>query len=163
MASIIHVADLNWDVPAIAHALGLSKASAAECLQDGRSAVFFVGRKLATVVPGFKIVESAQTKHALTDSSGNVWAVKCLTPHGIDFSKSKMRGVGRQFNQAEFDRMMADLAGFFVADIVDFPKVPVWQISKTAVQSVLKTKNITGGSISRNELLNLINQNLGKP
>jgi hypothetical protein len=161
--SVVHVADLNWNVAAIAHAMGLSQAGISDCLKDGRSAVFFVSRKLEVLVPGYKIVPSAQTKHALTDGNHDVWAVKCVTPHGIDFSKSKMRGVGRQFDQAEFDKMMANLAGFFVADIVDFPRVPVWQVGKDTIQAVLKSKNITGGAISRNEILHLIQHHLKKP
>jgi len=149
---VTHVTDLNWHLPHIGAAMGLSEAFVSDCLKDGRSAVFFVTRKLATTLPGFGLVPSAQVKHALTDARG-VWAVKCISTHGVDISKSKMRGVGRTFNQAEFEKMLAQLAGFFMADIVDFPRVPVWQINKEAIQTELKRRNTLGAAISRNEIL----------
>lgn len=152
----MHVADLNWKKREIGLAMGLPEDYVAQCLTDGRSAVFFVTRRLAVALPNYNVVPSAQVKHALTDQNGDIWAVKCITKNGVDFSKSKMRGVGRTFNQAEFDRMLAGLAGFFVADIVDFPRVPVWQIEKRIIGDQLRMKNSSGAALSRNEVMRLV-------
>lgn len=77
--------------------------------------------------------------------------------HGMYFCPSYMVGSGRRFQPEGFVEKLGDLAGYVIADVYRFPKVPYWIIPVSVIIEWWKTEVIGKTTkISRQSALRLI-------
>jgi hypothetical protein len=68
------------------------------------------------------------------DSDGNKWEVRSLTKQGMYFCPSYMVGKNRKYDEAGFLEKLNEIEGYAIADVLRFPNIPIWFVSKTLVQ-----------------------------
>lgn len=121
--------EIRFDRAALANALGVSEQDIQEYLTDGRRASFIIERRLKWDNPDWELAPSEGAGFDLIDPSGYRWEVRSITRQGVYFNPSNQVGSGRVFNEAEFLNKLHSVAGFILADVTKFPRVPVFKFS----------------------------------
>ncbi len=148
----------NWDIEAIAHALKIREKDVKEYFTDGRKISFLLERRLEYEILNGKRPESEGAGYDLIDAENGKWEVRCITRSGIYFCPSYMVGSGRHFEEQGFLDKLDEIKGYIVADVVAFPKIPYWTISKEQVKSWWNDGKLGSTTkISREKALKLIN------
>ena len=148
---------LGWSISELAKAMKISESDVKLYFTDGRRVSFIIERRLAYEIIHGKLAANEGAGYDLIDSSGDKWEVRSISRDGIYFCPSYMVGSGRQFNEEGFLKKLAEIKGYIVADITQFPKIPFWIIPKEDVTDWWE-KGLLGSTtkISKNKALSLI-------
>ncbi len=129
----MHVTTFHWNLEALASELHIPQPDTLMYFQDGRRASFIVERRLAYEYLKGRIADSEGAAFDVFDKDGNKWEVRSLTKGGMYFCPSYMKGSGRKFDEIGFLEKLDEIEGYLIAQITDFPRVPVYQIAKKQV------------------------------
>lgn len=124
----------EFDIEAIAVALGISEDDTEAYFTDGRRVSFLIERRHRDAMPGSTLAASEGAGYDLVDQDGGHWEVRSLTASGIYFCPSYMVGSGRSFDEDGFLEKLDDIEGYFVTDITQFPDMPYWRITAEEVE-----------------------------
>lgn len=119
---------LTWNAEELAHALRVTVEDVKEYLTDGRRASFLIERRLMWENSGWTLAPSEGAGYDLRDPEGGLWEVRSITRGGVYFTPSAQVGSGRVFGETAFLAKLDAVAGFILADIVDFPTVSVFKV-----------------------------------
>jgi len=152
---------LEWDIDSIAAALKISKEDVIEYFNDGRRVSFLIERRIIqqNEFLGSVLAETEGKGYDIIDREGGKWEVRSITKGGIYFCPSYMVGSGRSFDEGGFLSKLEseDFKGYIVADVVRFPRVPVWIISKAVVRNWWESGELGSTTkISRRKALALL-------
>lgn len=141
---------MTWDAEELARALKVTVSDVKEYLTDGRRVSFIIERRLKWEHPGWTLASSEGAGYDLLDPTGALWEVRSITRGGVYFTPSAQVGSGRKFAEAGFLNKLDAVAGFILADIVEFPivtlfKVPVANVRQWYVNGELNA----GAKVSR--------------
>ena len=62
--------------------------------------------------------------------------VRVLTRNGVDFLPSKMKGIGREFNQDGFYEKLNLIKGFIIVDIRNLPNMCISSIESNTIKNL---------------------------
>jgi hypothetical protein len=119
---------MTWDAEELARALKVTVPDVKEYLTDSRRASFIIERRLKWENPGWTLAPSEGAGYDLLDPDGALWEVRSITRGGVYFTPSAQVGSGRKFAEAGFMTKLDAVAGFILADIVEFPIVTVFKV-----------------------------------
>ena len=129
----MRVTTITWDLAKLSKELHIPEKDTLAYFQDGRRASFIVERRLAYEYLQGRIADSEGASYDVFDKEGKKWEVRSLTKGGLYFCPSYMKGSGRTFNEKGFLEKLDEIEGYLVAQITDFPNVPVFKIPKNQV------------------------------
>lgn len=116
----------EWDTAKIATGLVIPEERVLQFFKDGRRFAWLFEESLAE---RHGMTRQGETDDAdLVDPAGRRWEARCCTKGGLFFCPSNMVGKGRTFNFEDWVAKQAGVAGWIVADITTFPRVPYWVI-----------------------------------
>ena len=148
---------LTWDIAEVARVLKVSVGDVREYFTDGRRVSFLLERRIAYEVVKGRLAPSEGAGFDLIDPAGKKWEVRSITSGGIYFCPSYMVGSGRQFDEPGFLRKLAEIEGYIVSDVEQFPNIPFWIIQKAMVSGWYKQGRLGAGTkISRARALELL-------
>ena len=151
---------LAWDLAAIARALNISSDDVLEYFTDGRRVSFILERRIAREVLGGTLARSEGAGYDLLDREGRKWEVRSISRGGVYFCPSYMVGSGRSFELGGFLAKLDEIAGYILADIEAFPRLPFWTVTSGEVREWWRTGELgTATKVSRKRALEL----LGRP
>jgi len=84
--------------------------------------------------PGWTLAPSEGAGYDLRAPDDGLWEVRSITRGGVYFNPSAQVGSGRRFDEAGFLAKLNSIAGFILADIVDFPTVSVFKFPSDFVK-----------------------------
>ncbi len=119
---------MTWDAEELARALKVTISDVKEYFTDGRRVSFIIERRLKWENPGWTLAPSEGAGYDLLDPDGALWEVRSITRGGVYFTPSAQVGSGRRFAEAGFLAKFDVIAGFILADIVEFPVVTVFKV-----------------------------------
>lgn len=119
---------MTWSADELAHALKVTVQDVKEYFTDGRRVSFVIERRLMWEHPGWTLAPSEGAGYDLLDPQGGLWEVRSITRGGVYFTPSAQVGSGRVFGEAAFLAKLDAVAGFILADIVEFPIVSVFKV-----------------------------------
>lgn len=125
---------MTWDAEELARALKVTVPDVKEYLTDGRRASFIIERRLKWENLGWTLAPSEGAGYDLLAPDGGLWEVRSITRGGVYFTPSAQVGSGRKFAEAGFLTKLDAVAGFILADIVEFPTVTVFKVPVTHVK-----------------------------
>ena len=97
----------------------------------------------------------------LKDKAGGHWEVRCCTRGGVYFCSSGDAGKGRKFDILGYLAKQKSLAGWIVADIETFQRVPYWVIPRVVVETWHGQHKLGAGTkVSRAKFIDLIRNTL---
>lgn len=129
-----HIDVLSFDIKELADAMYLTEAETVSYFTDGRRVSFIMERRISReVVPG-RIATSEGAPYDLVALDGSKWEVRSLTRQGIYFCPSYMVGSSRSFDETGFLAKLDEIDGYLIAQVDDFPDIPIWQISSEQVR-----------------------------
>ena len=137
---------MTWDADELARALKVTVPDVKEYLTDGRRASFIIERRLKWENPGWELAPSEGAGYDLLDPDGALWEVRSITRGGVYFTPSAQVGSGRKFAEAGFLTKLDAVAGFILADIVDFPTVTVFKVPVTYVKRWYANKELSAAA-----------------
>lgn len=129
----MHVTTFSWNLESLANELHIPQRDTLVYFQDGRRASFIVERRLAYEYLKGRIADSEGAAFDVFDREGKKWEVRSLTKGGMYFCPSYMKGSQREFDENGFLEKLDEIEGYLIAQITEFPKVPVYQIAKSQV------------------------------
>ena len=142
---------MTWDADELARALKVTVPDVKEYLTDGRRASFIIARRLKWESPSWELAPSEGAGYDLFDPDGALWEVRSITRGGVHFTPSAQVGSGRRFAEAGFLVKLDTVAGFILADIVDFPTIAVFKVPITYVKRWYANKELSAAAkVSRN-------------
>ena len=124
---------LEWDKSKLAEAMKLLDSEVCEYFTDGRRVSFLLERRIAREVLHGKISGNENTGYDITDSIGNKWEVRSITKR-VYFPPSKNVGSGREFNKDDFLGKLREIKGYYLVDVMQFPKMPYWSLNSEEVR-----------------------------
>jgi len=127
------VTTFTFDLAGLSESLHISKEDTLTYFRDGRRASFIMERRLAYDFLKGRVAKSEGAAYDVFDKDGKKWEVRSLTKKGLYFCPSYMKGSGRTFNEKGFLEKLDEIEGYLVAQITDFPNVPVFRISGSQV------------------------------
>ena len=125
---------MDWNLPALQGALGVSAAEVREYFTDGRRISFLIERRFAREVLQGRLSPSEATPYDVIDAHGGRWEVRSLSDRGIYFCPSHMVGSSRNFDERGFMAKLDGIEGYLVSDIEQFPAVPYWVVRTATVR-----------------------------
>jgi hypothetical protein len=141
---------ITWDAEDLARALKVTIADVKEYFTDGRRVSFIIERRLKWENPGWTLAPSEGAGYDLLDPNGGLWEVRSVTRGGVYFTPSAQVGSGRSFDEAGFLAKIANIEGFILADIVEFPTVTIFKIPAEYVKRWYSRKELNASAkISR--------------
>lgn len=141
---------MTWDADELARALKVAVQDIREYFTDGRRVSFIIERRLKWEHEGWSLALSEGAGYDLRDPVGKLWEVRSITRGGVYFTSSNQVGSGRKFNEAAFLAKLDAVAGFILADIVDFPTVTIFKVPTELVRDWYRTGQLqTAAKISR--------------
>lgn len=123
----------TWDIDALSAALNITKSDTQLYFTDGRRVSFILERRIAYEVLNGTLAPSEGAGYDVLDSVGLKWEIRSISRGGIYFCPSYMVGSGRSFNTSGFMEKLAEIEGYVVSDIENFPTVRYWIIPKQSV------------------------------
>ena len=117
---------LQWDPLELSKGLKIRFEDVNEYFTDGRRILFLIERRLYLEHEEWMLAPSEGANYDLLDPQSKKWEVRSLTK-GVYFNPSKDVGPGRSFKEASFLTKLKLLEGFIIADILEFPKVPIYK------------------------------------
>jgi len=127
-----------WNLHALSESLGLGVNETRTYFKDGRRLSPVAERRIAREILGGSHPGDGLPYDAV-DAKGEFWEIRCLTALGIYFCPSYMVGSGRKFDEEGFLKKLDLVKGFVIADAVQFPSVPLWQISSDGIRTLYKS------------------------
>lgn len=150
---------LSWHIEEIAKALKISENDVREYFTDGRRVSFILERRIAKELFNGKLAPSEGAGYDVLDKNGGKWEVRSISKDGIYFCPSYMVGSGRSFNESGFLDKLKEIEGYIISDIVSFPNIPFWIVSKEQVRSWWQDRKLgTTTKISRAKALRLLKE-----
>ena len=125
---------LEWNLPGLQQAMGVSADEVREYFTDGRRISFLIERRFAREVLQGRLAPSEGTPYDVIDAHGGKWEVRSLTDRGIYFCPSHMVGSSRAFDERGFMAKLDGIDGYLVSDIEQFPDVPYWVVRTATVR-----------------------------
>lgn len=133
---------LTWNAEELARALKVTIQDVKEYFTDGRRVSFIIERRLMWENPGWTLAPSEGAGYDLRDPQGGLWKVRSITRGGAYFTPSSQVGSGRVFGEAAFLAKLDAVAGFILADIVEFPVVSVFTVPTDHVEHWYKNREL---------------------
>jgi hypothetical protein len=141
---------LAWNAEELARALKVTVQDVKEYFTDGRRVSFIIERRLMWEHPGWTLAVSEGAGYDLRDPQGGFWEVQSITRGGVYFTPSSQVGSGRVFGEAAFLAKLDAVAGFILADIVEFPIISVFKVPTDHVKRWYKNRELNAAArISR--------------
>lgn len=141
---------MTWDADELARALKVTVRDVKEYFTDGRRVSFLIERRLMWENPGWALTPSEGAGYDLRDTEGGLWEVRSITHGGVYFTPSAQVGSGRTFGEVAFLAKLDAVAGFILADIVEFPLVSVFKVPTAYVKRWYANKELNAAArISR--------------
>ena len=157
MAAVERVGVLEWDLESAAQSLHLTRSEVQQYFTDGRRVSFILERRICREIVKGTLSPSEGAGFDLIDENGQKWEVRSITSSGIYFCPSYMVGSGRKFDEDGFMAKLSEIEGYFVGDVAEFPKIPVWKIPEATVRSWYERGMLGAGTkISRSNALRLL-------
>ncbi|MES2886011.1 MAG: hypothetical protein V4709_14490 [Pseudomonadota bacterium] len=125
---------MEWNLPALQRAMGVSADEVREYFTDGRRISFLIERRFAREVLQGRLAPSEGTPYDVIDAHGGKWEVRSLSDRGIYFCPSHMVGSSRNFDERGFMAKLDGIDGYLVSDIEQFPAVPYWVVRTATVR-----------------------------
>ena len=92
-------------------------------------------------------------------SDASKWEVRSIAKQGVYFCPSYKVGSGRTFDIVGFKKKLAEVEGYFVADLTQFPDVPYWRIASGQVREWPEGRRLGAASkVSRASILALLGE-----
>ncbi len=156
MTEIERVGVLEWDLESVAQSLRLTQSEVREYFTDGRRVSFILERRICREIVKGTLSPSEGAGFDLIDGNGQKWEVRSITSK-IYFCPSYMVGSGRRFNEDGFMTKLSEISGYFVGDVAEFPKIPVWKIPELTVRYWYERGMLGAGTnVSRSKALRLL-------
>lgn len=150
---------LSWHIEEIAKALKISENDVIKYFTDGRRVSFILERRVAKELFNGKLAPSEGAGYDVLDKNGGKWEVRSISKDGIYFCPSYMVGSGRSFNESGFLDKLKEIEGYIISDIVSFPNIPFWIVSKEQVRSWWQDRKLgTTTKVSRAKALCLLKE-----
>jgi hypothetical protein len=148
---------LTWDIEQIAQALKISASDVRAYFTDGRRVSFLLERRIAREIIKGSLAPSEGAGFDIIDPQEGKWELRSISKGGIYFCPSFMVGSGRSFEAARFLEKLADVEGYIVCDIEQFPNIPFWIIPAQQVKNWWESGQLgKTTNVSRNKALSLI-------
>ncbi|MBI3366659.1 hypothetical protein HY041_03470 [Candidatus Roizmanbacteria bacterium] len=150
---------LSWHIEEIAKALKIGENDVRKYFTDGRRVSFILERRIAKELFNGKLAPSEGAGYDVLDKNGGKWEVRSISKDGIYFCPSYMVGSGRSFNEGGFLDKLKEIEGYIISDIVSFPNIPFWIVSKEQVRSWWQDSKLgTTTKVSRAKALRLLKE-----
>lgn len=133
---------LKFNLEALVDAFGIDEDEVIKYFNDGRKASFIIENRLVRDYTGGKRSDSENAGWDIEDRHGNKWEVRSLTNSGVYFCPSSMIGSGRKFEETGFLSKVNNIKGYILADITQFPDVPVYIVGSEMVKSWYNNGNL---------------------
>lgn len=137
---------LDFDEGGLVTGLRLAPSEVLAYFRDGRRAQPLIERRLihafgpngwrtvATMGGGRRLQCVAEITAGLEAGRRftQLWDVRVFVRE-LSFAPSCMKGTGRRFDEAAFDRYYHEVTGVFVCDVSAFPRCPYWRVGSGLV------------------------------
>ncbi len=148
---------LEWSIGELSRAMKITEDEVRGYFTDGRRVSYLIERRIAREVLKGTIAPTEGEPFDVFDKEQGKWEVRCITSAGVYFCPSYMVGSGRSFDAVGFLDKLAQVAGYVVADVVQFPSVPYWIVSSDTVRRWWIEGLLTSTTkISRSKALQLL-------
>lgn len=157
MTEIERAGVLEWDLENVAQSLNLTQGEVREYFTDGRRVSFILERRICREIVKGTLSPSEGAGFDLMDKNGQKWEVRSITSGGIYFCPSYMVGSGRRFDEDGFKAKLSEISGYFVGDVAEFPKIPIYKIPESTVRYWYERGMLGAGTkVSRSRALKLL-------
>jgi len=123
---------LKWDISKLKTALELSEEDVKKYFTDGRRVSFLTERMIVKKYNGI-LSPSEGAGYDVIMPGGKKWEVRSLTKN-VYFCPSKMVGSSRSFDEKGFLNKLDEIEGYYICDILQFPKIPYVTISSKVIR-----------------------------